>query len=124
MEDIKQIALRALTGAFIDRDPTVVKRYFAPDYIQHNPAIPNGPAAIAAFIAGLNKDFSYEPGMAVAEGDLVMVHGRYVGFGPKPMIAVDIFRVANGKLAEHWDVLQEEVPAAMTASKNPMFPIQ
>ena len=80
MEDIKQIALRALTGAFIDRDPTVVKRYFAPDYIQHNPAIPNGPAAIAAFIAGLSKDFSYEPGMAVAEGDLVMVHGRYTGW--------------------------------------------
>ena len=121
MEDIKQIALRALTGAFIDRDPTVVKRYFAPDYIQHNPAIPNGPAAIAAFIAGLSKNFSYEPGMAVAEGDLVMVHGRYVGFGPKPMIAVDIFRVANGKLAEHWDVLQEEVPASATASGNPMF---
>ncbi len=95
MEDIKQIALRALTGAFIDRDSTVVKRYFAPDYIQHNPAIPNGPAAIAAFIAGLSKDFSYEP--------------------------VDIFRVANGKLAEHWDVLQEEVPASATASGNPMF---
>ena len=42
MEDIKQIALRALTGAFIDRGPTVVKRYFAPDYIQHNPGIPTG----------------------------------------------------------------------------------
>jgi len=41
----------------------------------------------------LSKDFSYEPGMVVAEGDLVMVHGRYVGWGPKPMIAVDIFRV-------------------------------
>jgi predicted SnoaL-like aldol condensation-catalyzing enzyme len=59
--------------------------------------------------------------MAVAEGDLVMVHGRYIGFGPKPMIAVDIFRVANGKLAEHWDVLQEEVTASATASGNPMF---
>src|SRR5712675_2069520 len=61
------------------------------------------------------------PGMAVAEGNLVMVHGRYIGFGPKPMIAVDIFRVANGKVAEHWDVLQEEVPASATASGNPMF---
>ena len=59
--------------------------------------------------------------MAVAEGNLVMVHGRYVGFGPKPMIAVDIFRVANGKVAEHWDVLQEEVPESTTASGNPMF---
>src|SRR5580700_12308235 len=117
MEDPKQLALRALTGAFIDRDPSVVERYFAPDYIQHNPAIPNGPKAIA----GLSKHFSYQPGMVVAEADLVMVHGRYVGFGPKPMIAVDIFRVANGKLAEHWDVLQEEVPASATASGNPMF---
>jgi len=50
-----------------------------------------------------------------------MVHGRYVGFGPKPMIAVDIFRVANGKVAEHWDVLQEEVPESTTASGNPML---
>jgi predicted SnoaL-like aldol condensation-catalyzing enzyme len=121
MEDAKQIALCALTGAFIDRDPRVVERYFAPDYIQHNPAIPNGPKPIAEFIANLSKDFSYEPGMAVAEGNLVMVHGRYVGFGPKPMIAVDIFRVANGKVAEHWDVLQEEVPESTTASGNPMF---
>jgi predicted SnoaL-like aldol condensation-catalyzing enzyme len=121
MENAKQIALRALAGAFIDRDPSVVERCFAPDYIQHNPAIPNGRTAIPGLIAGLSKDFSYEPGMVVAEGDLVMVHGRYVGWGPKPMIAVDIFRVANGKLAEHWDVMQEEVPASATASGNPMF---
>src|SRR5271155_991583 len=121
MEDPKQIALRALTGAFIDRDPGVVARYFAPDYVQHNPAIPNGPAAIPGLIASLSKDFSYEPGMAVADGDLVMVHGRYVGWIPKPMVAVDIFRVANGKVAEHWDVMQEEVPAAQSANGNSMF---
>ena len=121
MEDARQIALRALTGAFIDRDPSVVERYFAPDYIQHNPAIPNGRTAIPGLIASLSRDFSYEPGMVVAEGNLVMVHGRYVGWGPKPMVAVDIFRVVNGKLVEHWDVMQEEVPASTTASGNPMF---
>jgi len=59
--------------------------------------------------------------MVVAEGNLVMVHGRYVGWGPKHMIAVDIFRVVNSKLVEHWDVMQEEVPASKTASGNPMF---
>ena len=55
--------------------------------------------------------------MAVADGDLVMVHGRYTGWGPNPMVAVDIFRVADGKVVEHWDVMQEEVPArsALTA---------
>jgi predicted SnoaL-like aldol condensation-catalyzing enzyme len=117
----KEIALTVLRGAFIDRDPGVVEKFFAPTYTQHNPSIPNGPAPIPGLIASLGRDFSYEPGMAVAEGDLVMVHGRYVGWGPKPMIAVDIFRVADGKVAEHWDVMQEEVPASATASGNPMF---
>jgi len=121
MESNKQIALSALTRVFIDRDPGVVTRYFAPDYIQHNPAIPNGAAALPGLIANLSKEFSYQPGLVTAEGDLVMVHGRYVGWGPKPMVAVDIFRVAGGKLVEHWDVMQEEVPASATASGNPMF---
>ncbi len=37
-----------------------------------------------------------------------MIHGRYTGWGPKPMVAVDIFHVEGGKLVEHWDVMQEE----------------
>ena len=55
----------------------------------------------------------------IAEGDLVAVHGRYTGFGPKPLVAVDIYRVEDGRIAEHWDILQEEV--TQTASGNPMF---
>jgi hypothetical protein len=43
MENAKQTALHALTGVFIDRDPSVVERCFAPDYIQHNRAIPKWP---------------------------------------------------------------------------------
>ena len=72
-------------------------------------------------IAGFPDNFQYVPGMAVAEGDLVMVHGRYTGWGPKPMVAVDIFRIADGQVVEHWDVMHEEVPASETASGNPMF---
>ena len=89
METNKEVVLKALKGAFIERDATVVDRYFSPDYLQHNPAIPNGPSAIANLIPTL-KDLSYEIGMVVAEGDLVMVHGRYVGWGPKPFVAVDM----------------------------------
>ena len=116
----KEIVLEVLRRAFIDRDPTVVAEYFGATYKQHNPVIPDGPSAIAKLIPTLTA-LKYEPGMAVADGDLVMVHGRYTGWGPKPMIAVDIFRVVDGKVVEHWDVLQEEVPAANTASGNAMF---
>lgn len=117
----KELVLAVLKGAFIDRDPSVVDRYFSPNYIQHNPSIPDGPSAIQGLIPNLTPDFHYEPGMVVAAGDLVMVHGRYTGWGPKPLVAVDIFRVENGKVSEHWDVMQEEVPASQTASGNPMF---
>ena len=121
-ETNKKLVIAAIKGVFVDRDPTVLDRLFSPDYRQHNPQIPTGPAAIKAVLASLSKEFKYEMGFVAAEGDLVMIHGRYTGWGPKPMIAVDIFRVSDGKVAEHWDVLQEEVPAAKTANGNDMFP--
>ena len=75
----------------------------------------------AALFTGHSPEFRCEPGMAVAEGGLVMVHGRYVGWAaPKPMTAVDIFRIEDGEVAEHWDVIQEE--AVQTASGYQMFP--
>ena len=116
----KEIAPEVLKRAFIDRDPTVVEQYFGANYKQHNPVIPDGPSAIAEIIPTLTA-LTYEPGTAVADGDLVMVHGRYTGWGPKPMVAVDIFRIENGKVVEHWDVMQEEVSAADTPSGNAMF---
>ena len=116
----KEVVLEVLKRTFIDRDPTVVDQYFGANYTQHNPVIPDGPLAIAKMIPTLTA-LTYEPGMAVAGGDLVMVHGRYTGWGPKPMVAVDIFRVDDGKVVEHWDVMQEEVSAADTASGHAMF---
>ena len=117
----KALVLEGIKGVFIGRDPAVIDRLFSADYRQHNPQIPNGPAAIKALLGNLSPDFKYEPGLAMADGDYVSIHGRYTGWGPKPMIAVDIFRVADGKVVEHWDVMQEEVPAAQSANGNGMF---
>ena len=117
----KDLILAVLKGAFIDRDPSVVDRYFSPNYIQHNPSIPDGPSTIRGLIPSQAPNFRYKPGMAVASVDLFMVHGRYTGWGPTPLVAMDIFRVEDGKVAEHWDVMQEEKPASQTASGNPMF---
>lgn len=120
-ETNKAIAIEAITGAFVRRDTTIPEKLFAKDYKQHNPGIPNGSASIPEVIRGLPPEFKYELGLVVAEGEYVMIHGRYTGWGPKPLVAVDIFRVVDGKLVEHWDVMQEEVPTENTANGNPMF---
>jgi len=60
----------------------------------------------------------HQTGMVAADGDIVMVHVRYEGLGPKPMVGVDIYRIEDGRTAEHWDVLQEDV--SPTASGHPM----
>jgi len=118
----KELVKKAMTELFINGDVTALDRYWSDNYIQHNPQIPNGRDALKQLFSG-GGDFKYEMGLIVADGDFVMIHARITGLGPKPLIGVDILRVKEGKLVEHWDVLQEEVPAENTTSKNPMFPI-
>ena len=115
----KEIVVAGMKGLFITRDASVIDKYWSPTYVQHNPAVPNGSEVLRGWVGSLPPAFKYEHGMVVAEGDLVMMHGRYTGMGPRAMIGVDIFRLADGKIVEHWDVLQEEV--AKTVSGNPMF---
>src|SRR5260221_14495293 len=81
MEDNKQIALNVLKGAFIDRDPSVVGRYFPPGYTQHNPSLPDGPGPIRVMIAGLSKTFQYEPGRTRREREVVTVEVRALRLG-------------------------------------------
>jgi predicted SnoaL-like aldol condensation-catalyzing enzyme len=117
----KAIAIEAITGVFIKRNTNVPEGLFDVGYKQHNPAIPNGSSAIPELILALPAEFKYEMGMVIAEGEFVAIHGRYTGWAAKPLIAVDIFRIVDGKLVEHWDVMQEEVPAENTVSGNAMF---
>jgi predicted SnoaL-like aldol condensation-catalyzing enzyme len=118
-ESNKDFVVKAVTELFINSDVTAVDRYWAEDYKQRNPMFPSGSAVIREAFSTMPLGFKYEIGMVIAEGDLVAIHGRYTGFGPKPLIVVDIFRVENGKIAEHWDVGQEEV--LETASGLAMF---
>ena len=115
----KEIVTEALTALFVNGDASAIEAYWAKDYIQHNPMFPSGRDVLTGLVGSMPENFKYEMGMIIAEGDLVAVHGRYTGFGPKPLVAVDIYRVEDGRIAEHWDILQEEV--TQTASGNPMF---
>ena len=115
----KEIVVEGLTAVFVEPNPERVKELFSPNYIQHNPNFPNGPETVIGFATNPPPGFSYEIGNVIAEGNLVAVHFRVVGFGPKPMIGVDIRRVEDGMIVEHWEVLQEEVTE--TVSGNPMF---
>lgn len=117
----KAVIVEALTNAYLKRDFTALEQWFSPDYIQHNPYIPGTRAGLRSFIESLPKGRSYEHGMIVAEGDLVMVHGRYSGGARSTLVAVDIFRFEGGRVVEHWDVLQEEVPTPKTVAGNAMF---
>lgn len=117
----KAIVLEAMTSLFQRRDASAVERLYAADYIQHNPTIPQGRDALKALVEGLSADVFYEPGLILAEGAFVAIHGRIRGWGPKPMVVVDLFRVEGGRLAEHWDVLQEEAPVADGTTVVAMF---
>jgi hypothetical protein len=64
----------------------------------------------------------YEHQLILAEGDYVIVHGRFSGNGrPAAWVAADVVRIEGGRLTEHWDVLQDEATREQSKSGNPMF---
>ncbi|NND19403.1 MAG: SnoaL-like domain-containing protein [Silicimonas sp.] len=109
----KAFVLEALENTLLAGNVDAVDDYFATDIIQHNEMFANGIEAqkgVVAFLSG-NGDFDAEYVRVIADDDMVAVHARYEGFGPKPVIGFDVFRVEDGKIAEHWDNLIEEQPA-------------
>jgi len=109
LEENKALVLQAFDVLFNKRDYSVAQRYWSPEYIQHSAHIPPGREGLFDLVKSLPPTLKYEPGMIVADGDLVIVHGRFSGFGvPANWIAADILRIKDGILAEHWDVIQDE----------------
>lgn len=120
----KEFVRKAMTDLFIIRDITAVDKYWSTEYIQHNPQFPNGRQVLKDMLPNLPVNYKYEIGFIMEENQFVMVQGRASGLGPKPMIVIDILKVKDGKIVEHWDILQEEVPIEQTKSGSPMFPIK
>ena len=121
-EKNKALVLEAFDTLFNEHDYIAAERYWSPGYIQHSAHIEPGREGLFNLIKSLPSTLRYEPGTIVAEGDFVIVHGRFSGFGaPVNWIAADILRIQDGILIEHWDVIQDEVTEEESKSKAPMF---
>lgn len=118
----KKLVLKAFDMLFNQRDYDAAKKLWSPDYIQHSAHIHPGRDGLFNLVKGIPVTLRYEPGEILAEGDLVIVHGRYSGIGqPANWIVADIVRIQAGVLAEHWDVIQDEATRATSKSGLPMF---
>ncbi len=99
------------------------KKYLAPDYIQHNPYVPTGRQSFIDYFVNFfktNPDARSEIKRIIGEGNLVVVHAHSkVNKKDRGLAVVDIFRVENGKIVEHWDVLQA-IPEK-SSNTNTMF---
>jgi predicted SnoaL-like aldol condensation-catalyzing enzyme len=118
----KSLVLEAFDTLFNKRDYVAAERYWSPRYIQHSAHIAPGREGLFDLVKGLPPTLKYEPGVIAADGDFVIVHGRFSGFGaPVNWIAADILRIEDGILVEHWDVIQDEATEERSRSKAPMF---
>src|SRR2546426_4398655 len=121
-EKNKTLVLEAFDTLFNKRDYAGAERYWSPKYIQYSAHIEPGREGLFKLIKSLPTTLRYESGTIVAEGEFVIVHGRFSGFGaPVNWIAADILRIQDGILVEHWDVIQDEVTEEQSKSKAPMF---
>jgi predicted SnoaL-like aldol condensation-catalyzing enzyme len=118
----KALVLEAFDTLFNKRDYETAQRFWLPDYIQHSAHIEPGREGLFNLIKSLPPTLKYEPGTIVAEGEFVIVHGRFSNFGlPVNWIAADIVRIKDGVLVEHWDVIQDEATKQESKSGLPMF---
>lgn len=118
----KKLVLEAFDTLFNKRDYGAAEKYWSPHYIQHSAHIEPGRDGLFNLIRNTPPTLRYEPGLIIAEGEWVIVHGRFSNFGlPVNWIAADILRVQDGILVEHWDVIQDETTEQQSKSKAPMF---
>lgn len=110
-------------GVFLDHDVAAASSVVADDYIQHNPHVPDGKAPFVDFFTGLfaeNPAAKNEIIRSAASGDLVWLHVHATsGADDRGRAIVDIFRVEDGLIVEHWDVTQTIPETA--ANDNGMF---
>ena len=123
VEANKKTVLEFYEQGLNKKDFEAAAKYFGPKYIQHNPGAPDGIEGFKGFLGFLREKFpnsKSEIKKVFADGDYVILHVHAVREpGTRGRAIVDIFRLENGKIVEHWDVAQD-IPEKMPHN-NGMF---
>jgi predicted SnoaL-like aldol condensation-catalyzing enzyme len=118
----KSIVLKAFDTLFNERDYVAAEYYWSTDYIQHSAHIEPGRDGLFNMIKRSPASLKYQSGIVMAEGDLVIIHGRFSGFsGAASWVSANVVRIRDKILVEHWDVLQEEETRERSAGQSPMY---
>ena len=118
----KALAIEAFETLFNKRDYAAAEQFWSPRYVQHSAHIAPGREGLFELVKAAPSTLNYEPGLVVAEGDFVILHGRFSGLGlPVNWVVADILRIEDGILVEHWDVIQDEATRQQSKSGRPMF---
>jgi predicted SnoaL-like aldol condensation-catalyzing enzyme len=121
-EQNKALVLEAFDTLFNKRDYATAEGFWSPNYVQHSAHIEPGREGLFNLIKASPASLKYELGVIVAGDEFVIVHGRFSGLGlPRNWIAADVVRIADGVLAEHWDVIEDEANRVESKSGLPMF---
>ncbi|MEY4760576.1 MAG: hypothetical protein RLZZ200_432 [Pseudomonadota bacterium] len=111
LEANKKLVLAFYAKMIGEKDPEAARPYMADKYVQHSAYARDGFEGVAEFARMFKQKFPnhrYEVKKVIAEGDFVVLHLHGInGMGPHGEQVVDMFRVKNGKVCEHWDVIQE-----------------
>lgn len=118
----REIVLEAFDTLFNRRDYEAAESFWSDEYIQHSAHIESGRQGLFSLVKSLPPELHHEVDFAMAEGDMVMVRGRFSGIGlPAPWIAADFVRMEDGLLKEHWDIIEDEASRNASASGLPMY---
>ncbi|MCW2660480.1 MAG: hypothetical protein JWP83_1632 [Mycobacterium sp.] len=121
-QENKAFVLNAFDALFNKRNYAAAERFWSTDYIQHSAHIEPGREGLFALVEAAPPDMRYENAMIVADGNYVMLHGRFSNVGqPADWIVADIVRLEDGLLKEHWDVIQDEATQEDSKSGLPMY---